>query len=585
MSFTDAWVAWIGIPLTAVVVLWHVLRTHATPRVIPSLQLWQQLVSEQASRRPMTWPVPWWLVCVRGAICSLLVLAAAGPVWASSDTQPSRIIVIDTSVSMQTRTVSGTRIDMAKHAAHALIGDAPVGTRFTIISVNHTMHIHASQLQDRTTVQHIVDEIAVTDVAGDMQRLLPLIRQVENQRSTVYFISDDAAMWRAARWPQSWQLVPIGGAAPNQGIQGMTLQTTSTGWVGTVVVSADGAWPTPRLLEVRDMAGTLYDATYVQPGENRVFEWTFQLAQPPAVLVATLGADVYDTLPADDAYWWRAPATQAIRVYLQSADTYFLPAALRVLPNIVRVAQLNEADIAIIDSPAVIPTAITMPTWLIHPPMQPAVSFPIIQPELLRGDAALLAQDVDIAQTQIITASVLQAPLWAQPWIRSSAGIHAYVGSNQGVAQVVFGIALSQSDLPLRADFPLLVRNVIRFLVPQTPAESLQTGQSMALPSFVGNVPRLTSQPQPASAQVQQQQDQWYLVDIMHPGAYRVDQQWYVANILAPWESATQRPDVSAPGQSWMRVDALSARMWGIWVALLFLLVERGLTWYTRRVT
>lgn len=586
MSFTDAWVAWLGIPLTVAVVVWHLLRTQSTQHVVPSLQLWQHVISEQTSRKPITWPVPWWLLLLRALICVLLVFAAAGPVWASNDAQPSRIIVIDASVSMQTRTTAGLRIDVAKQHADALIADAPVGTRFTVVVVDSTLHIRANQLQDRAAAHQVVADITATDVASDMRRMMPLLRQLDNQRSTLYIISDDGAVWRDEGWPSTWQRVLVGGDANNQAIQGMVLQATSTGWQGVVRVTTHGTWTTPRLLELRDITGTLIDATYVRAAANEAVEWQFQLAQPPDVLIAKLGEDAQDALLADDAFWWRKPPTQAVRVFVQSADTRFLPAALHVLPNILRVNQLSDADIAIIDSPAVFPTTITVPTWLINPPIPTSVTFPMLQPVVLRGDAALLTQDVDMQQTQIITASLLQTPLWAQQWLQSAAGTHAYVGSNQGVAQVVLGMALTNSDLLLRADFPLLVRNVLRYLVPQTVSESLQTGQSLALVATVQDgEPVLLAQPAQSTAHIQRQQDTWYLVDILRPGAYRVDQQWYVANILAPWESDVSRPAAQSPWSSWQQRMALSGRMWSIWGAIIAMIVERGLTWYTRRVT
>lgn len=586
MTFTDAWAWWIGVPFVVLMLVWHLLRSRVTPTIVPSLQLWQHVHSEQTSRRPLTWPTPWWVVLVRTLICLLLVCAAAGPVWSDATTNPTRVIVIDTSVSMRTQTALGQRIELAKNAAHALIADAPVGTMYTIAELSHTVIIHANLVSDRATAQRAVDAVQTTNIAVDVPALLPFIQYMDNQRSDIFVVSDDASLWQPARWPTTWHRVPIGGNAANQSIQGMSLQATSTGWHGVVRVEADGAaFINARLLEVRDIAGTLYAATYVSPRAAASVLWEFDIPRAPALLVASLRPDPYDALPADDTFWWSQPPQHTLNVYVASADTRFLPAALRILPNVVRVARLADADMAIIDTPLTVPTVITMPTWLINPPAPVQVSFPFVLPSVLHGDVALLGRDIDLQSTQILTASVLTEPFWAQRWLQSTAGTHAYAGFDHGVPSVVSGFALTHSDLPLRPDFPLLVRNIIHFLAPATRADSLQTGQVQALADTGVPSPTLVRRPANSSATLRAQDGMWYLVGIDQIGAYEVDQQTYVANILAPWESATQRPDTVSTWQSMSGRVQLSGRTWAIWCALLLLMLERGLMWYTRRMT
>lgn len=588
MSFTDAWVWWIGTPLIVTMVIWHVLRTQATQRVVPSLYLWQFVVAEQTSRRPFTPPTPWWLLLVRVILTVVLACAAAGPVWVDdAATQPTRIIVIDTSASMLARTTAGTRISLAKQRAHALIDTAPVATRFTIVQMHHTVQIQANQMADRAAAHYAVDAIEAIPVAGDFTRVMPQLQGLDSPRSAMYVISDDHALWDAPTWPASWRVIPIGGDAPNQSIQGLQMETSATGWTGTVYVASDGRdWPAARLLQIRDQVGTLYAATYVWPRAGAPVAWSFALTERPDVLVASLAPDEQDTLAADDSYWWRASSQQPLRVFVQSSDSRFLPAALRVLPNVTRVSQPKDADIAIVESLDVLTNTQRLPTWLIAPPSAPIVTFPQLQPILVSGDVAFLNQDIAIQHTQIITASVVTTPVWAQRWLYSAAGTHAYAGSDAGVPQIVMGFLLTQSDLPLRADFPILVRNVLRFLAPQSLSESMQTGLAYGLDvSPSAQTPQITTQPAFATARIERQNDRWYVVDINTIGAYRIDSTWYVANMLAPWESATQRPatdiDVGLGPLTW----AWPLRNWFMLVAVVLIVLERFLTWYTRRTT
>lgn len=587
MSFIDAWVWWVGVPLLATLLVWHLLRHQATRQHIPSLHLWQFITAEQRSRRPWMWPLPWWLFALRMLIGSVLLLAASGPVWAASSPQPTRVIVVDTSASMRAQTPQGVRITLAKQHAHALIERAPVQTRFTIVDVNARMFIRGNQLRERADAHRLVDALATVHVASDMRALIPQLQALDNQRSDMFIISDDATLWQASVWPTGWQLVPIGGDAPNHFIEGVTVQSNATGWQGMVRVVADGPVPDrARLLELRDETGRLYDATYVNPRAGESVTWTFRMPVVPDVLVASLQPDSADALAADDVYWWRKPTQNALRVYLQSPDTRFLPAALQILPNVVRVETLADADIAIFDSPATLPIQRSIPTWLINPPPTSLATFPVLTRPTLVGDAALLTQDVDLQSTQIVTASVLTTPIWAQRWLQSPLGTHAYVGVDSGIAHVVFGFALTHTDLPLRVEFPLLVRNVLRYLAPTTANDSMQTGHPYAVHTVEdATAPLLVSQPLPATARMTQINQKWYLVDITNSGAYRIADRWYVANLLAPWESATHRNATTLATDAGLLQLGISLRQWCIWLSLVLLLGERALTWWTRRVT
>jgi len=138
----------------------------------------------------------------------------------------------------------------------------------------------------------------------------------------------------------------------------------------------------------------------------------------------------------------------------------------------------------------------------------------------------------------------------------------------------------------LRTDFPILVRNVLRFLAPQSSMDSMQTGVAYGLEMTpTTQTPQLITQPMFANARIERHNDRWYLVDINEIGAYRIDTTWYVANMLAPWESATQRPVTELHTVLGAWTWSWPLRNWCIVVAMLLMVIERFLTWYTGRTT
>jgi hypothetical protein len=206
---------------------------------------------------------------------------------------------------------------------------------------------------------------------------------------------------------------------------------------------------------------------------------------------------------------------------------------------------------------------------------------------VLHGDEATLDRDIAIANSQVLTTTIVQPPLWAQTWLKSSVGVHAYAGRNNGVATVVFGFALTNSDLPLRPDFPLLVRNVLMYLAPPRLQASYQTGDAVVLTLAPRPLSRIQAQPSGARARILPRATDVVLVDVTQVGAYRVNDTWVVANLLAPAESRVNRVAMTPPaiGTPWLLPAGIALGQWLLVLGLLGLCGERWLTWQLRRVT
>jgi len=165
--------------------------------------------------------------------------------------------------------------------------------------------------------------------------------------------------------------------------------------------------------------------------------------------------------------------------------------------------------------------------------------------------------------------------------------VHAYAGRNNGVATVVFGFALTNSDLPLRPDFPLLVRNVLMYLAPPRLHASYQTGDAVVLTLAPRPLSRIQAQPSGARARILPRATDVVLVDVTQVGAYRVNDTWVVANLLAPAESRVNRVAMTPPaiGTPWLLPAGIALGQWLLVLGLLGLCGERWLTWQLRRVT
>jgi hypothetical protein len=301
-----------------------------------------------------------------------------------------------------------------------------------------------------------------------------------------------------------------------------------------------------------------------------------------------LTPDSRDALVSDDDCWWQKTTPTPLRVAVYPQMDRFLAAALQVLPNVTVTNQITDAEI-VIQTDVTIPLSVTVPLWQLNAPSQvPPVRLPVLQPGVLHGDEATLDRDIAIANSQVLTATIVLPPLWAQTWLKSSAGVHAYAGRNNGVATVVFGFALTNSDLPLRPDFPLLVRNILTYLAPPRLQASYQTGDAVVLTLAPRPLPRIQTQPSGARARILPRATDVVLVDVTDVGAYRVNDTWVVANLLAPAESRVNRPSPATPpaiATPWLLPAGIALGQWLLVLGILGLCGERWLTWQLRRVT
>jgi len=586
MTFMYPWVLGVGAVLAACMVLWHILRPKSRVHVVPSLMLWRNLLQESQSYRPIHPPHPWWLLLLRLLIVIMMTCAAAGPIAVADDAPKHVIIVIDTSASMATTYDDGQRIDVARTIAQQLVARAPSGSDFSVVRVDADVEILASRESDRIRVSQIIDTVHAQPVAGNLATIGAWMTALAGRNSQVTVLSDDVRLAEYA-WPSEWRRVALGGPVQNDAIDDVAVQQLPDGWNVRVRVRRYGALhATERLIEVRDKDGQLLGANVLRFSDDIQVIWEFMLDEAVDVLQLRLNADGNDGLASDDVLYWQASNDQPITVAVQSDDTRFVPAALAILPNVQVVTDVTSADVLIASAQS-IPQEPTKPLWLINAQLPDAttVAYPQLSTMQLSGIESRVNRDVELTSTQILTATNLAVPLWGQRWLTSTSGTHAFLGSHNGVPTVVFGFDMRESDLVLRPEFPLLVRNVLEYLTPATRQSSWQTGQSVPLGQPDTPIEIRVAPPQ-SRARIEQVGGQYFLIDATMPGLYELTTRTLVINLQSRVESDVVRPTMQSFDSGTV------ATVWGLtwsqglsFVALLLLAGERLIALHQRRVT
>jgi len=78
----------------------------------------------------------------------------------------SFILAIDNSKSMEANDLTPTRLEAAKEAAIQFVSDAPIGTKFGIISFSGNAFIEQGMTDRKVLVRNAINEIVLSDIAG-----------------------------------------------------------------------------------------------------------------------------------------------------------------------------------------------------------------------------------------------------------------------------------------------------------------------------------------------------------------------------------------------------------------------------------
>jgi hypothetical protein len=105
-----------------------------------------------------------------------------------------------------------------------------------------------------------------------------------------------------------------------------------------------------------------------------------------------------------------------------------------------------------------------------------------------------LLRYVDLTSLHVAKARALKAPEWAHILIDSDKGPLLFVGETGGRRVAVLAFDLHDSDLPVQAAYPLLVRNLVGYLSPVTAQglpESVIPGSSVGVDAIDARISRI----------------------------------------------------------------------------------------------
>ncbi len=472
----------------ALIVL-HLFR-HERRRVeVSSLYLWRQIADRHSRRiRPRLLRNINLLLQIAAAILASLAAAQPHLPEQQAGAPAAKVLIIDDSASMQTGAVP--RLELARNRAREIIGRASGATQFMLVTAGPRPRIVQTFTSDRDVLYEGLREIRGTDGAAGFERAIALATSVLGEAETSLVLITDGAVSAARRpvFPPNLRTELVGGAngewadVANRAVTVFELRTRPDGSAIEALVGVANHAPDPADVRLRLTADgeTVSDRRIeLGAGEERLFTSVLPRTRASIYSAELVGNE--DALAADDRAFVVAAGERPIRVHLASKGNHFLESFLSVYPNVELTVteQLRHPllyDLLILDrvpAPSGLSgNVLALGTSLPDGPFAPERLVAVEAAASERQDHPLV-RGVRLGETRI--RQMLVGDWHPRTTVVARSGGHPllYTFQDDRLSLVATTFALSDTDLPLRTGFPVLMHNVIELLVPVAPTGEL----------------------------------------------------------------------------------------------------------------
>ena len=461
----------IAIPL---IVLLYFLKVKRPEVRVATLVLWRRHLADRQANAP--WQRLRWsaLLLVQLLAALLITGALVRPgVTGAAGVGKTTVVLLDASASMRAADVTPDRFGAAVARARGLANSLAPGEEMALILMGEHSALLAPPTSDAAALNSALDRAAPGGAASDLGEGISLANAILSGRpgGSIILLGDGHSRPPAVppRVAAPVTYLSIGASDQNAAIEALS----RTG-AGTLFLRVANFGRQARDLKVEWYAdGRLADVVplHVDGNASADVTWTRLPADTQVVEARLTPPDVFGL---DNQAWLLTGAPPPHEVLLVTDENGFLAKALSLRPGVhVTTVSLKDYkpgkyDLYVFDR--FVPAGkVPDPALLVDPPtgLGPAPLGPAIDPGgvLPANPRDPLLINVDLRDVHVQVAGRVTAPAGWRTVI--SAVDDPLLLAHEGeprIAELTFDI--HHSDLPLRAAFPILVDNLLSYLLP-----------------------------------------------------------------------------------------------------------------------
>ncbi len=471
-----AWAFW-GI---MVVIVLYLLRRKATRIVVPSLLLWQKTQSAQEASKPFQRLRKSWLLILQLLLVTLMAFALLRPALPGGP-QGELALVFDVSASMQAKAGNSSRLEWAVKDALTLVDGMKDGDTVTVLTAGSRVGQALTRSTDKQKIRAVLNALEAENGGANMDGALSLAQAMRRDLPELSIIVySDSYEGPTGTWAKDEAMAgsgmsirAVGIPADNRSILSLRCSPQEDGLIAFARVANYGAAAEVTIECYAD--GALCDLrtlALLEGGEESV---QFTVPMDASSVWVTLKTP--DALMADDIRFWVAQEARQRTVLLVTPSNVFLEKALALRQDI-QVLKTTGADggsmegydLVILDgeSPENLPE--TGSILALSPgreilgiqPGGSATAGGALQAET-SALAQLLTKNLLLTEFSLRTFTPLSGGQGILTWGESTL---LAVSQQAGRRAAVFGFDLHDSNLPMKPDFPILMQNLMDYLLP-----------------------------------------------------------------------------------------------------------------------
>ena len=481
IRFLSPGFAW-ALAAPAVILVLYLLRRRFLPQQVPSVFLWRRSVKDYAANRPFQKLMKNLLLPLQILAALALALALMRPA-VPGGTAGKTVLIFDVSGSMQAETAGRSRLETAKEEALKLIASLPAEEEITVLAAGKETERLALSA-DREEAEKAVASIACGRDGADPDRAFALADAIareggESAGANVVIYSDDFRRDRMTVRGSAFTLsiVNCGKGEDNRTVYSLEAAN------GQAFVRVANYGESCTVTLTCEADGVLCGAKEMEIPAGETAGVSFSI--PETAQKVRAGLREKDALAADNTLE-AAVKHVTQRKAAVTSDSVFLESALKVRPDLTvlrteeEALASTEADLYILGTSPLIVTR-TLPEEGWDPS---AASF---------GPFSWAAEETEVSGSA--AASITEGPLTKGLTLKSvffrsahpveggrtavALGDRTIVAYEEGIA--VLGFDLHNSNLPLKYDFPVLIQNILDWLLPAETEGEAETEALMPL--------------------------------------------------------------------------------------------------------
>lgn len=463
--------------LIPVIILLYMLKQKAKEYPFSSSMLWREIYNNIEATKPWEKLKKNLLMILQILTVLLLIFALMAPYLKHGGRRYDNVVlVIDTSASMGIRyNEERTRLEEAIERACDYVDSLSETAQVTILTSNQEAGIVKSNVTDKSDLRKALKEIEGTDLKGDTTAAVSVVQSMANQweQYEAVFITDtpvelgslEAQVINLYTDYQnlSMDYISYGTEYDENGNPSLTVIGKLTNDTNEDIVTDVNLYGDDTLLMVQSVQ---------VPAAGSQFVYFQQIDFDGSILMAEINNK--DDLEADNrAYATRKEQGQE-RVLLVTNDNMFLEKAIVNVAwvDLYKTNQLSvigadeEFDLYIFDGtvPDTLPEQGNV-LYINPPPGTDIIVNASITNVNLEFLETTITQYVSGFQFGVSAAREFERPIWADSFISSGNGCVGYFGIKDGRRIAVLGFDLHDSDLALQAEFPILISNLMDYMM------------------------------------------------------------------------------------------------------------------------